>query len=187
MGHVSGAHFNPAVTFGFLITRKIRPLTAVAYWGSQLLGGILGVLVLSVVFGGAGDMTDLANSAESTNYGATALHGDVSPFVGILIEAALTFVLVFVIFQVAVDEKGPAMIAPLAIGMTVALAAMVGGPLTGGSLNPARSFAPALIAGYWTDHYVYWIGPFIGAGLGALVSAHIMQGTKWSWRRDGGG
>ena len=113
MGHVSGGHFNPAVTFGFLITGKIQPLTAVAYWGSQLLGGIIGVLILSAVFSGAGDLTDLSNAAESTNLGATALHGDVSPAIGILIEAAVTFILVFVIFQVAVDETAHRLSRPL--------------------------------------------------------------------------
>ena len=178
VGHVSGGHFNPAVTFAFLITGKIQPLTALAYWGSQLLGGIIGVLILSAVFSGAGDLTDLANSAESTNLGATALHGDVSPAAGILIEAALTFILVFVIFQVAVDEKGPGMIAPLAIGMTITLGALMGGPLTGAALNPARAFAPALIAGYWTNHFVYWIGPLLGGGLGALAAAYLMQGMR---------
>lgn len=178
VGHVSGGHFNPAVTFGFLITGKIQPLTAVAYWGSQVLGGIIGVLILSAVFSGAGDLTDLSNAAESTNLGATALHGDVSPAIGILIEAAVTFILVFVIFQVAVDENGPSTIAPLAIGMTITLTALMAGPLTGASLNPARSFAPALIAGYWTNHYVYWIGPLLGGGIGALAAAYLMQGMK---------
>lgn len=186
VGHVSGAHFNPAVTFGFLIAGKIRPLTALAYWGSQLLGGIVGVLILSAVFSGAGDLTDLANAAESTNLGATALHGDVSPAIGILIEAALTFILVFVIFQVAIDENGPSAIAPIAIGMTITLAALMGGPLTGASLNPARSFAPALISGYWTNHYIYWIGPLIGAGIGALAASYLMQGMRGlpKWRNN---
>ena len=178
VGHVSGAHFNPAVTFGFLITGKIAPLAAVAYWGSQLLGAVIGVLLLSVVFSGAGDMTDMKSAAEATNMGATALHGDVSPLTGILIEAVLTFILMFVIFQVAIDEKGPSTIAPIAIGMTITIAAIMGGPLTGASLNPARTFGPALIAGYWTDHYVYWIGPLIGATLGALTAAHLMQGKR---------
>ncbi len=175
VGHISGAHFNPAVTFGFLIARKIQPLTAVAYWGSQLLGAIIGVLVLSLIFSGAGDMTDMYNAAESTNFGATALHGDLSPAIGILIEAVLTFILVFVIFQVAVDENGPSTIAPIAIGMTITLAALMAGPLTGAALNPARAFGPALISGYWTEHYVYWIGPLLGGGLGALFATYVIQ------------
>ena len=187
VGHVSGAHFNPAVTFGFLITGKIAPLTAVAYWGSQLLGAILGVLILSVVFSGAGDMTDMKSAAEATNLGATALHGDISPAIGILIEAALTFILMFVIFQVAVDENRPGMIAPLAIGMTITVATLMGGPLTGASLNPARTFGPALLSGYWTDHYVYWIGPLIGASLGALAAGYLMQGMRGLPKWGGGG
>ena len=186
VGHISGGHFSPAVTFGFLVAGKIAPLTALAYWGSQLLGGIIGVLVLNIAFTGGGDMTDLANAVESTNLGATALHGDVTPAMGILIEAALTFILVFVIFQVAVDENGPGMIAPLAIGMTITLGALMGGPLTGAALNPARAFAPALVAGYWTDHYVYWIGPLVGGGIGALAASYIMQGKRGlPWQNSG--
>lgn len=177
VGHVSGGHFNPAVTFGFLIAGKIQPLKALAYWGSQLLGGIVAVLILYAVSGSPGNLSFLSLAAGSTNLGATALHGDVSPVTGILVEAALTFILVFVIFQVAVDENGPGMIAPLAIGMTITLATLMGGPLTGAALNPARAFAPALIADYWTDHYVYWIGPLLGGGL-APAASYLMQGKR---------
>ncbi len=178
VGHISGGHFNPAVTFGFLITRKIAPLTAVAYIGSQLLGAIIGVLILRVIFSGGESVSAMGYAAEVTNLGVPALHGDVSVPIGILIEAALTFILVFVIFQVAVDEKGPSTIAPIAIGLTITLGALMGGPLTGAALNPARAFGPALVSGYWTDHYVYWIGPLLGGGLGALLAAYVMQGMK---------
>ncbi len=178
VGHVSGGHFNPAVTFGFLITGNIAPLTAVAYWGSQLLGAVIGVLLLSVIFSGSESVSVMGYAAEATNLGVPALHGDISVPIGILIEAAMTFILVFVIFQVAVDEKGPSTIAPLAIGMTITLTALMSGPLTGAALNPARAFGPALISGYWTDHYVYWIGPLLGGGIGALVAAYVMQGKK---------
>ena len=178
VGHISGGHFNPAVTFGFLITGKIAPLAAVAYWGSQLLGAVIGVLLLSVVFSGSSDVNVMGYAAEATNLGVPALHGDVSVPIGILIEAVMTFILVFVIFQVAVDENGPSTIAPIAIGMTITLTALMSGPLTGAALNPARAFGPALVSGYWIDHYVYWIGPLLGGGIGALVAAYLMQGMK---------
>ena len=186
VGHISGAHFNPAVTFGFLITGKIAPRQALAYVGSQLLGAIIGVVVLRVIFSGA--ESAMGSAAETANLGVPHLYGDVSVPVGILIEAVLTFFLVFVIFQVAVDSKGPASIAPVAIGMTITLGALMGGPLTGAALNPARAFGPALISGYWADHYVYWIGPLLGGGLGALVSAHVLQGLPFRlpWKNGDG-
>ena len=115
--------------------------------------------------------TSWATRQKRRNLGVPALHGDVSVPIGILIEAVMTFILVFVIFQVAVDENGPSTIAPIAIGMTITLTALMSGPLTGAALNPARAFGPALVSGYWTDHYVYWIGPLLGGGIGGASSS----------------
>ena len=175
VGHISGAHFNPAVTFGFLITRKIAPLTALAYLGSQLLGAILGVLLLSLIFSGGASVSVMGYAAETQNLAVPILFEEVSVARGIVIEAAMTFILVFVIFQVAVDPKGPSVIAPIAIGFTIAMAALMAGPLTGAALNPARAFGPALVSGYWTNHFVYWVGPLLGGGLGALFATYIIQ------------
>jgi aquaporin Z len=167
MGHVSGAHINPAVTIGFLITRRIPVLNGGVYIVAQLVGAIIGALVLRAAF--------TSEIVAASSLGTPALGPGVTMMAGILLEAILTFILVTVIFQTAGHPQGPKVIAPLAIGFTITLDILMGGPLTGAAMNPARAFGPALVGGYWANHIVYWIGPIAGGALAALVAHHILQ------------
>jgi MIP family channel proteins len=145
-GHLSGAHFNPAVTFAFALTRHFRWREVPVYLVGQLLGAILGALTLRVLFG------------ETAHLGATLPSGSAWQSFGT--ELLLSAVLMFVIISVATDPRAVGQLAALAIGATVALDALWGGPISGASMNPARSLGPALVAGFWQDQWVYWSGPF---------------------------
>jgi MIP family channel proteins len=160
---LSGGHINPAVTFAAVITGRMKAGPGVLYVAAQLVGAVVGALLLDVV---------LAPGAEgSTNLGAHALNDSAlsSDIAGLIVEIILTFVLVFTVFAVAVDPRGPANLAPIAIGLAVLIDHFVGVPLTGASMNPARSFGPALVANSWDDHWVYWIGPLSGGALAGLL------------------
>lgn len=158
--HVSGAHFNPAVTVAMLATKRMRIMDGVSYIISQLLGAALAVLALKLTF------IDLL----VTEYGVPSLIGGLTPVSGIIIEAILTFVLVLVIFFVAVDQENTrSNVAGVAIGSAILIDILVGGPLTGAAMNPARWFGPALISNIWTNWYVYLVGPIIGSLLAAAL------------------
>jgi aquaporin TIP len=162
VGHISGGHFNPAVTFGFLVARRMDPALAVVYWISQMVGAVLGALVLVLVVPDA--LTD------AVNLGAPALGDGVSASAGFLIEAILTFFLVWVIFASAADPRGTfKSVAGLAIGFTITLDILIGGPLTGAAMNPARAFGPQLVDGFWSDGWVWYLGPLLGGGVAALL------------------
>jgi aquaporin NIP len=154
-GHLSGAHFNPAVTLAFALTRHFPWRDVPLYIGAQLLGAIGGALTLDALFG------------PIANLGATLPAGSAAQSLGL--EVLLSAVLMFVIISVATDTRAVGQLAALAIGATVALDALWGGPISGASMNPARSFGPALIARTWQDHWVYWLGPILGAILGAFA------------------
>jgi aquaporin NIP len=155
-GHLSGAHINPAVTLAFTLTRHFAPRDAAAYVAAQLTGATAGALLLLAVW------TD-----QPAQLGATVPSvGDGSALV---YEAALTAFLMFVIMAVATDTRAVGAGAAIAIGGTIGLDALFGGPVTGASMNPARSFGPALAAGEWSDFWVYLAGPLLGAALGALA------------------
>src|SRR5215212_6435360 len=154
-GHLSGAHFNPAVTLAFALTRHFAWRDVPIYIGAQLLGAVGGALTLRALFG------------PIANLGATLPTGSTAQSLGL--EILLTAVLMFVIISVATDTSAVGQLAALAIGATVALDALWGGPISGASMNPARSFGPALIARSWQDHWVYWLGPILGAILGAFA------------------
>jgi aquaporin NIP len=155
-GHLSGAHINPAVTVAFTLTRHFPARDAVAYVTAQLAGATAGALALLAVW------TD-----EPAHLGATL------PTVGagsaLVYEVVLTALLMFVIMAVATDTRAVGAAAAIAIGGTVGLDALFGGPVTGASMNPARSFGPALAAGEWHDLWIYVAGPLLGAALGALA------------------
>ena len=160
IGHISGGHINPAVTVAFLVTGRMSAAEAALYIGSQLVGATLAALLLLALVPGAA----------AANLGGQALAPGVSLGAGVGIEIVLTFLLVFTVFATAVDERGTfKTIAGFGIGLVVAFDILAGGPLTGASMNPARSFGPALVSAAWSGHFVYWIGPLIGGIAAALV------------------
>ena len=159
LGAVSGGHFNPAVTLAVWIMGKITPARAALYVVAQLVGGLAAGLALKLVF---------ADSWQASNIGTPALGAGITPALGIGIEAVLTALLVLAVLGTAVDSRGPK-IGGLAIGLAVAADILVGGPLTGAAMNPARWFGPAVAAGAYADWYVWWIGPLIGAAAAALL------------------
>jgi len=159
-GQISGAHFNPAVSFGMWVTRRIGLLKMISYWIAQLLGASLAAWVVSTVYqGGPVDV----------HLGTPAIDPTIGPKMGVAIEAILTFFLVTVIFGTAVDPRAPAGFAGLAIGLTITVDVLMGGALTGAAMNPARAFGPALASHYWQDQWVYWVGPLLGGGVAALL------------------
>jgi aquaporin NIP len=155
-GHLSGAHINPAVTVAFTLTRHFSPRDALAYIAAQLTGATAAAFLLASAWSG-----------KPASLGATV------PSVGVatalLYETVLTALLMFVIVSVATDTRAVGAAAALAIGGTVGLDALFGGPITGASMNPARSFGPALAAGQWHEFWVYLLGPLLGAALGAFA------------------
>lgn len=161
-GAISGGHLNPAVTFGLLVGGKICPSRAAAYWISQLLGATFAAAIMMSVGG-----------VDVVSHGTPDLAPKISTGIGILVEAVLTFFLVFVVYGSAVDSRAPK-IGGLAIGLTVALDILIGGPLTGAAMNPARTFGPAFVSGHWSNHVVYWIGPLIGGLLAGVVYGRFL-------------
>jgi aquaporin TIP len=155
--HISGGHLNPAVTFGVVCSGHMTLGAAIRYWIAQLLGGIAAALIVLGLF-----------NRDVVVTGTPQLAIDLTPGQGILVEAILTFFLVFVVHGTGVDERGRR-VAGLAIGFTVTLDILFGGPLTGAAMNPARVFGPAVAAGFWKAHYVYWIGPMLGGALAGFV------------------
>ncbi|MDB4915922.1 MAG: major intrinsic protein [Gemmatimonadetes bacterium] len=156
---ISG-HLNPAVTIGFLVTKRIEPMMAVIYIIAQLLGAMLAAYALKTVFP--------ANVAIATHLGGQALDPSITMGQGIFCEAIATFFLMFVVFGTAVDPKAP-QVGGFAIGLTVTADILAIASRTGASMNPARSFGPAVVSGFWQGHAVYWIGPIAGAVAAALL------------------
>ena len=164
--NLSGGHINPAVSVAAALTRKISPTRGGLYVIAQVVGAILGALLLKTV---------IPDSLEG-GLGSHAIMSDMGAMGGLIVEVVLTFVLVFVIFATAVDPKGPKHLAPFAIGGAVLVIHLVAVPLTGASVNPARTIGPALAAGQWADHWVYWAGPLLGGGIaGVLYQLVFMQ------------
>ena len=162
VGHVSGGHFNPAVTFGFLVTRRIEPVLAGIYWASQLAAAIVAAILLRWL------MPSIAGR-DAAELGAPVL-ARVSSFEGLVLEAILTFFLVWVVFATAVDPRGAfQQIAGLAIGLTITFDILAAGALTGAAMNPARAFGPQLVGNAWSDGWVWYLGPLVGGAVAALA------------------
>lgn len=163
-GPISGAHINPAVTIALWFGRQIKAAEAVGYILVQVLGGIAGAFALRFVLGGA-----------SSGLGATVLAAGVTPTQGLVIEAVLTFFLVNTIYNTAISGKAGNQ-APVAIGLTLAFCILMGGPLTGASLNPARTIGPAVATGNFADLWVYVVGPVLGGVVAALLYDRVLKG-----------
>ena len=155
-GHLSGAHINPAVTLAFTLTRHFPAKEAAAYIAAQCAGAIAGAFVLLAVW--PDQPAQLGATVPSVAVGSAFVY-----------ETILTAILMFVIVAVATDTRAVGAAAAIAIGGTVGLDALFGGPVTGASMNPARSLGPALAAGEWTDFWIYLIAPVLGAAIGALA------------------
>ena len=165
--HVSGGHVNPAVTAAMWITKRVKSHEAFIYVISQLIGAVVAGVFLLFIY-----------PSQPANLGATDLAADVSLGTGILVEAVLTFILVFVVFASTVDKRVPKGIYGAAIGLTVTADILMGGTLTGAAMNPARAFGPAVAAWYWNNHIVYWVGPLVGGIVAAFVYSRFFLPSK---------
>ncbi|OIV92779.1 hypothetical protein TanjilG_00913 [Lupinus angustifolius] len=163
--NISGGHLNPAVTFGLAIGGNITILTGLFYWIAQLLGSIVASLLLSFV-------TSKSIPTHAVAPGVNALGG-------VVFEIIITFGLVYTVYATAVDPKKGSLgtIAPIAIGFVVGANILAAGPFSGGSMNPARSFGPAVVSGNFAENWIYWVGPLIGGGLAGLIYGGIFIGS----------
>jgi len=165
-GHISGAHINPAVTIPMIITKKISPADGAGYIALQLIGGIIAAFSLVAI---------LPDLGQAVNFGTQA-PGDLinnDPMKALWLEMIFTFFLVTTIFLVAVHKKAPAGIHGISIGGMVFLLHLVGVPLTGASMNPARTLGPAIASGFWEFHWIYWVGPIIGGIIAGLIMNYV--------------
>jgi MIP family channel proteins len=165
---ISGGHLNPAVSFGLWVGKQIDSRRLLSYWAAQLAGATLAGFLLVILL-----KDSTLTGAQIVANGTPNLAKDVSVIHGIVIEAILTFFLVFVVFGSAVDPRAPK-IGGLAIGLTIVVDILFGGPLTGAAMNPARTLGPALASGFWHHHFVYWIGPLLGGGLAGLIYGQFL-------------
>lgn len=156
---VSG-HLNPAVTMGFLVTRRIEPMMAVLYWIAQITGAIVAAYLLKALYP--------PGIVAVTRLGGQSISADINMLQAISLEAIATFFLVFVVFGTAVDPRAPK-VGGFAIGLTVTAGILAIGPLTGGSMNPARSFGPAVVTHIFEGQTAYWVGPLLGGIVAALL------------------
>lgn len=165
MGHLSGAHFNPAVTLGFWTSGFFPKRRVLPYIVAQSLGAIAASTLLLISLGRIHNMG--ATLPLGGNWGQS-----------LVLETVLTFILMFVIFGSGLDRRAPIGFAGVAIGLTVGLEAAFMGPITGASMNPARSLGPALVGGIWQDHWVYWVAPILGAQLAMIVYRQLSNGFR---------
>lgn len=160
---ISGAHINPAVTFGFLLTKQLNLKQAGVYFIAQMIGAVLASLLLKFLFdssGGGGGHAPTGSAVQS-----------------LVMEVVLTFTLMSVILATVINQKQLSSFGGIIIGATVALCVLIGGPISGGSMNPARSFGPSIVGWMWDGHWVYWIGPILGSGLAAIGYSTLMK--RW--------
>lgn len=160
---ISGGHLNPAVTIGLLVTRHTNLRTALAYIPAQLVGAVLASLLLKAVFP--------IGVTRSISLGTPTIGVNILVSQAIAMEAILTFFLVSAVFGTCVNSQAPR-VGGFGIGLVLLVAILVGGPVTGAALNPARAFGPALVSGNWIGHLVYWIGPIVGGVVAALLWEH---------------
>lgn len=163
--NISGGHINPAVTIGILAARKIKARDALTYIISQIIGATAGAYLLFALFQN--------NFGSSVYWGTPTIAVFLSPAQAILIETILTFILVFIVFGTVIDSRAPKL-GGMGIGLVVIINGMVGGYFTGAVMNPARWIGPALAAQYFTNWYVYWVGPILGSMIAALLYVKLV-------------
>jgi aquaporin TIP len=161
LGHISGGHFNPSITLGFLATKRITLRLAVSYWVAQFLGAVAAAGILRGLF----HHFIVSADPHAPIFGAGK---------GFILELIMTFFLVWAVWATAVDPRGAfKSIAGLAIGLTISIDVFLGGPLTGAAMNPARAFGPELWSGNWGEGWIYYVGPVCGALLAALTYEYL--------------
>jgi MIP family channel proteins len=162
LGHISGGHFNPAVTIGFWVTKRVSTLEVALYWVAQLAGAVAAAFLLKALIP--------EDTWRAVALGTPELVRDLPRLSAMILEAVTTFFLVLMVFATAVDERGTfRAIAGFGIGISITLGILVAGPFTGGALNPARAFGPALASSHWANWGVYWVGPLAGGFLAGLL------------------
>jgi aquaporin Z len=166
LGPISGAHFNPAVTAAFLVRGLVARQLAGLYVVAQLAGAVLAMVVIDIAY------------PKGSEVGITRLASGTTTSDALLLEVVMTCVLVLAILAVAIGRTDAAPVVGLLIGGVVAASILTIGPLTGSSLNPARSFGPQLVLGEWTDAWVFWVAPPVGALLGALAFGYLFGGAR---------
>jgi len=172
LGHISGGHFNPAITIGYWVTKRLSTLDTLAYWAAQLVGAIAAAYLLKVI------IPD--ETWRNVALGTPELMRDFPTWSALTLGAVATFFLVLVVFATVVDERGTfRAIGSFAIGLTITLGMLVAGPFTGGAMNPARAFGPALASHHWLNQGTYWVGP-LGGGFvaGLLYDALFLRKTE---------
>ena len=177
VGHISGGHFNPAVTIAMLATRRIDAAKAGVYIVAQILGATAAAGVLTAIFP---DLGDLGRNVAGINNGVPAVAEGIGAGSAVLLEVVLTFFLVFVIFGVAVDPRTPKVIAGLAIGLTITMDIFAGGVISGAVMNPARALGPAFVQQDFRDFWVWIVGPIVGG----LIAAYLYQFVLLSGVRE---
>ena len=163
---ISGAHFNPAVTFGLWLANKIEAKDAGLYVLTQLVAAVVAALLVKTLLPSV--------AGEITGYGVPRIASNVSLIQAIVLEAILTFFLVSAVFGTAVSPEAPSGIGGFGIGLVLLFDILVGGPLTGAAMNPARAFGPAAIANDWVGQGAFWIGPLLGGAVAALVWGKVL-------------
>ncbi|CAI0423255.1 unnamed protein product [Linum tenue] len=166
--NISGGHVNPAVTFGLAVGGQITILTGIFYWIAQLAGSIVACYLLKVVTGG---LQAIPTHGVAAGMGAAQ---------GVVMEIIITFGLVYTVYATAADPKKGSLgtIAPIAIGFVVGANILAAGPFSGGSMNPARSFGPAVASGNFAGNWIYWVGPLIGGGLAGLIYPNVYMSSE---------
>jgi aquaporin TIP len=162
---ISGGHLNPAVTLGLLSARRTTVQTAGAYILAQLVGAVLASLLIRVIYPVA--------VWRAASLGTPTIAGSITLSQALIIEAVLTFFLVSAVFGTCVNPDAPK-VGGFGVGLVLLFDIIVGGPLTGAAMNPARAFGPALVSGQWVGHLVYWVGPIVGGVLAALFWEHLL-------------
>jgi MIP family channel proteins len=165
IGYISGAHVNPAVTIGFLVARKLEGREAALYIGSQILGAIIGAGVVYATFG-------------SSMAASVTLPADDNVIRALVLEIVMTFTLVYVVSAATTSENKIGPLAGTAVGFTLGFNVLFGGTISGGSLNPARSFGPALVTGNFDFHWIYWVAPIIGGLIAAGLYKVLHKDTE---------